>query len=71
MEFIWNIYEHNINHLKPYNNVDRGYRLNVKNAIPCLNKNTVIQNTVSHNYTATLQQVYIELCRGHRWEEEG
>jgi len=41
MELIWNIYEHNINCLKPCNNVDKGNRLNVKNAIPCLNKNTV------------------------------
>jgi hypothetical protein len=51
--------------------IERGYRLNVKTAIPCFNKNTVIQNTVSHNYTAILQQGNIELCKGQRWEEEG
>jgi hypothetical protein len=42
---------------------ERGYRLNVKNAIPCLNKILLIQNTVSHNYTAILQEVNIELFK--------
>jgi hypothetical protein len=48
-----------------------GYGLNVKNAIPCCNKYTVPENTVSYNYTAIPQQVTIEHCKGQRWEKEG